>query len=486
VSATATVARAPALTTAVQTVLLGLAVVLLPFNDLPYFAGVFGELGAEGAFYPMLLAGAALALDLGAGRRIPTRLHWTALALWGFVAWTLGSAAVNLPEIATLYTKGRTGGMKLLLQVVLLLFVVLATLVIFQILRRMPDPLRWFRRWALASFLVAGLYSVFELASYLGAPMPGPIALFTGLIHGGGEESIEYFGRIRSVSGEASWFAMYCSLVFPWILSYFFTARRAAWAPLALVAYLLVLVTLSWSRTAYVITTVQILATVGLAVAAGPRTVRPGRVGLLGAGIALAALAGVTLFEASPLGDRGLVAVFGSLLDRENLSNIGRGGAQAAAFAMARESPMFGVGLGEYGFHMPRFVPLWARQSFEIQLWMSTAPNSPWAPVQSLYARLAAETGYPGLALWLAVWLGVTAACARRFLADARHGAGDPLGAALVVSLIGAILSAINADSLRFFTYWLVLGLAWVYLGRPRLDRTPSQGVTLPASEAAK
>lgn len=484
-TATATSARAAPVTSIAQVALLALAVVLLPFNDIPG-PGAFGELGAEGAFYAVLPAMAVYALELGMGDRYPVRLHWTVLALWVFVAWTLVSAVVNLPEIATLQTKGRTGAMRLFLQLLVVVFVVLATLVIVRIMSRLPEPMHWFRRWVLGSFLVAGAFSIFELAVYFGSPMPGPVAAFNRLVHTGGTDTADYFGRIRSVSGEASWFAMYCSVVFPWLLSYFFTARRAAWVPLGLVAYLLVLITLSWSRTAYVITTVQIGATVGLAMLAGRRTVPAGRLGLLAAGVALAAVAGVTMFEASPLGDRGLVAVFTSLLDRENLSNIGRGGSQAAALSMAREAPMFGVGIGEYGFHLPRFVPLWALQSYEIQLWMSGAPNSPWAPVHAIYPRLAAETGYPGLACWLALWLGVTAACIRRFLADARRGAADPLALALIVSLIGVILSGVNADSLRFFTYWLVLGLAWVYLARRPLDRVVSQAVTLPASSAAK
>lgn len=460
-----------------ELLLLGLAVVLLPFNDLPYLHGALGELGAEGAVYAIVPAAALLALDLGSGSRLTVRLHWTALALWAFVAWTLVSAVVNLPEIASLQTKGRTGAVKLLLQVVMLAFVTGSAFAIHRILARLDAPLRWFRHWLLLSVVVAGGYSLFELAVYLGRPMPGPIATFTGLIHGG-DESLEYFGRIRSVSGEASWFAMYCSLAFPWLLSFFFTMRRRAWLVLPGVGYLLVLVVLSWSRTAYVITTVQLGATLALALLAGRRTVPMRRLLLLGTGVAGAAAAAATFFVSSSDG-RGITRIFASLLDPNNLSNVGRAGAQAAAFGMARQSPMFGVGIGEYGFHMPAFVPLWARTSEEIQLWMSGAPNSPWAPAQSLYARLAAETGYVGLTLWLVLWIGVTAACARRFLRDARAGRADPMALALVVSLIGAVLSAVNADSLRFYIYWLTLPLAWIYLGRTALDPAGAEPVSL-------
>ncbi|HEU4698105.1 MAG TPA: hypothetical protein VFS40_02930 [Gemmatimonadales bacterium] len=441
---------------------LAAAVVLLPFNSLPYFQSLFGELATEGAFYALVVALACWVVELGAGGRIARRWHWTAAGLGCFLLWCLLSAVVNLPDILAAETKARRGPSKLVLQVVLLVFVLLAAVLVRHLAGRLRHPLGWLRRFALISFLLAGAYSLFEVGSYLGLAPPGVYATIDHLVHG---EGAGYFGRVRSVSGEPSWFGMYCGFVLPWLLSYYFTATRRAGLYLGLTAYMVLLIGLSWSRTAYVITSVQVLLYVGLAFAARRTAIPRRRIWALVGGLALAGLAGAFVLRGAAVSDRSVTQVFSSLLSSENLSNVSRAGAQAAAFRMGLAAPVAGVGLGQYGFWMPSFVPLWARQSEEVQMWMSGAADSPWAPAQSLYARLAAEVGFVGLGLWVACWLGVLVACWRRYRRVGARSEDAGLGLALIVSLVGVLLSGMNADSLRFFSYWIGLGFAWWYLG---------------------
>jgi hypothetical protein len=66
---------------------------------------------------------------------------------------------------------------------------------------------------------------------------------------------------LRSLSGEASWFGMYLSFVFPWLMSYYFTASKTyKYYYLVIIIYALILTFLTYSRTAYFIIAFQIIA----------------------------------------------------------------------------------------------------------------------------------------------------------------------------------------------------------------------------------
>lgn len=453
--------------------LFGLAIILLPFNGLPYFGGVLGEMASEGAFYPLAVGLALWGVELLYGERAHFSNHVSARLLGLFVVWVFVSSVVNLPWIVTQDTKGRTGTEKLLFQIVLLVFTFLATQLVYEVASRNASPLKLFRRYALASFMVAGAYSTLEIASFRGVPFAlEMLTKLNGLIHSTGNS---YFGRVRSVSGEASWFAMYCSLVFPWLLSYVFTERRRmAAVHLLPLGYLLILVALSWSRTAYVITAVQLAIFIGVVSftpdLGGGRRRLP--VLLFGAAAALGIAAAV--LRTSLFTSVSLASVFSSLLDRDNMSNIGRVGSQLAAYRMATDHPVFGVGLGQYGFHMGAYVPLWAKVSPEIQEWMSITSGTRWAPVHSTYARAAAESGVVGLGIWLAIWLTLLTGCWRRFRRLCQTtGRQDTLGLALIVSIVGVVLSGNNLDSFRFFGYWITLGLGWAYINGRGLGSLP-------------
>ena len=49
-------------------------------------------------------------------------------------------------------------------------------------------------------------------------------------------------------------------------------------------------------------------------------------------------------------------SIVSSVTDSENLSNIARSSMQNAALKMGINHPIFGVGLGEFGFNFPQYV----------------------------------------------------------------------------------------------------------------------------------
>jgi O-antigen ligase len=461
-----------------------LAIVLMPFNALPYLANLFGELSVEGAFYPLLVGLCIWSLSVVYFPRVAVPSHISVQLLFAFYLWVLLSAVVNLPLLVSLTSKGRSGPDKLILQSLVIAFMSASALLIYNVLRRTQAPLHFVRRAALISFLIAGLYSTVEIA-FLLVNASWSIALLNvinAFIQGGNDAAgvpLLYHGRLRSVSGEASWFARYYAFTMPFLLSYVFTERRRRWMYLAVAAYSLLLLVLTRSRTGYIITTMQL----ALFLVGGSVHVWRGGVSLRlsylrSAGLVIGIVAVfVLLFEANL--ESGLVRnVMSSLTSAENLSNIGRYGSQVAALNIAAENPVFGVGLGQYGFHFPVHVPQWAVASYEIQQWASPAEGSAWAPVHSLYARVAAETGWPGLALWLACWGALLVGCFQRALCSRGPGqTSDLLGLSLLASMLGVFFVGMSADSFRFVEYWMILGVAWCYLERPPVRKAGEKGV---------
>jgi O-antigen ligase len=177
-------------------------------------------------------------------------------------------------------------------------------------------------------------------------------------------------------------------------------------------------------------------------------------------------MSGLTLVNLNSSG-KSLIDVFLSLASKDNLSNIARFGAQLAGYQMALDHPVFGVGLGQYGFRVADYIPDWALVSEEIRKWISPTEGTAWAPVHNIYVRIASEGGFIGLLLWISMWGSVLLGCIRKYRSNTvASGQPDYLGLALVVSIVGVLLSGFNADSFRFFGYWLSLGAAWAYISQ--------------------
>jgi len=592
----------------IERALLAGAVILLPFNGLPYFADILRELSKEGSFYPMLglvLFGGA---GLFSGRRLRLPRDPSAKWLWAFLGWLAISALVNLPLILVAETKGRTGAEKLALQTLLLGFGVVSALMTYNVLSRVDRPLERMKVWIGYSFALPALYSFFEVVTlYTGASWSIASQIVVDkLIFGG----TSFYGRVRSVCGESSYFALYAIFLFPWLAVEALRPRRPPAAALPVLA-LTGMVYLSFSRFGYLAVGAELLFILGVAVvlhrkekswkrpvwfAAGllavlfilsnkpraephavedkwkaavpaaapvplpavprwalipkpgekraplprPKTSEPTAPGpavsavpipppppmkaesvaapaapapvkadIVAAPVATTSvktdsaaapaspppspavdmifrsldrivrftdrvLSGINRSAAKVIpgathagGKSGeLLAMFSpSFSNAYMISNYSRLGSLVTALRIAMANPVFGVGFGQYGFHMPKFFPEWAWKSIEIRFWADSAADTPWPPVLNLHARLAAESGFPGLALWAALWLTVLLRAGRRLAAFVRTA--DPRAwqaLALFTGVFGVSLSGAISDSFRSFSYWIVLGAAWAFL----------------------
>jgi len=462
--------RYPMVVSRVLFPLIALSLFFLPLNGLPE-RRLLGEFSLEGAVYPMLIAVIIYGLAVIQKGRInkPNLLSYKLLML--FLAWVLISGILNSHGILTNFTKGRSGVEKFSLQFILLLFVFFTSIVSYATLKpfHRKNILLIFRRWILFSFLFAGIYSlVIEIPAQLGQGWAISIlGYITPIIY-----HFDYLNldRLRSLSGEASWFGMYLVFVFPWLMSYYFTERKTyKYIYLALIVYALVLTFLTYSRTAYFIISFQILAFVMIIFYKGIHRYRRQLLRLL---IITVPLLGVLIIETNA-GNK-IVYISRSLFEQDTefqQSNIARSGSQLTGIKMGLNHPLAGVGLGQYGFNMPDYLPAWAWESEEINIWASSSSDTEWAPVHGLWARILAETGFVGLFLWLSVWISVLILVWKRYRKLRQiEKQNSILALSLLISILGLMLNGLIADSLRILSYWITLGVAWAWLTKPSTD----------------
>lgn len=445
-------------------ILFAIALVVLPFNAISSRSFILGELATEAATYPIILM-IILYLIKAIFDRINYPKHISIIFLLCFLGWLLISGAVNIQTITDNFTKGRSGYNRYILQLIVFIFMLFSALAIYQFAPKIwhEQTLIIARRYILYSFLVAGIYSLFEIPYILGAEWTNAIlVMINPLIHGKDWSGL-YETRLRSVSGEASWFAMYMSFTLPWLLSYAFIKKQKQWIYISLNSYAFLLIFFTYSRTAYVITTAELIGFIGVIVwFADWRFKKSVFIIIFGVVIATTAFM-VSVDSAYEKINEIILSLTGSSEKTHyHMSNVVRFGMQTAGWRMAFENPLFGVGFGQFGFHMHNYIPLASLTSPEMIDYVFSSQDTPWPPAHGLFHRIAGETGFVGLALWLSVWLSLLWSVWRQCRLSVKRG--NLIDLALFISMVGTFMVGFNTGSIRFFGYWFVIALAWVYL----------------------
>jgi hypothetical protein len=149
------------------------------------------------------------------------------------------------------------------------------------------------------------------------------------------------------------------------------------------------------------------------------------------------------------------------------VSNITRFGTTIILLDLFRDNPIFGVGMGQYGFYVAEYVPYWA-YTYEFQRWLGDLRSS-FFPSFAVFARLAGELGVFGLVTWvcfLAVLLYRVFKNLR--VAYLSSGAFPYYGVAVATSFFSIAVSGVGMASYRVFWLWAVLGLASIYALNPQ------------------
>ena len=153
-----------------------------------------------------------------------------------------------------------------------------------------------------------------------------------------------------------------------------------------------------------------------------------------------------------------------------SISNISRSVGMLTGAEVWAQNPLFGVGLGQYGFHFRSVVPSWGLRSFEISRYFRNDQYDLIAglpPSFSMFTRVAAELGLIGLLAWL-----IPPALAVRTVLLRPRGA---LMTILVCALAAQIWVGLSFDSYRdiYYWWWLAMLLSWPP-ARPALQRFAS------------
>lgn len=445
--------------------------VLLPFDSLPYFRSIFREIGAMAPFYPfslgMLVFGFCYLLSPGRNSDFSLRRAYTFWILIAFLVWTALSVLVNWDVIQSSVFKGRTGGTKAALQGVLLLYC--SAIAIYAYSAVVLWKMEWekIEMFVLFSFLVPVMFSVVEVL-YLYGVTTGD---FMRTLRGYFSVDIRLFERARTVSAEPSFFAVYVSFLYPWLLSWTIRARgRVALLSHLVLAYFIFLLVLTLSRTAYITVLMESLVFISLAafLLAEKRRVILVAVSIAAFFLIFNLLAPkLEVYNNQTVVVRPVSTMLSGAFDRTNpvtgQSTRIRLGAQIANFKIASSSPFWGVGLGQSGFHMYKYIPAWVDSWYcEVKNWKDNTPGTDWASAHGLFARIAAESGFMGLIIWICLWGGLAVSLLlKTFKAK---GPDVLVGATLLTSLCGVAIYGVQLDSFRFFESWILLGLSWAYL----------------------
>lgn len=447
-----------------------IAVILLPFNDLPYFKDFLHELSGEGTFYPLTIGLLIWLFCFCIGKKISIPRYNSFVFLLLFTIWIFISTISNFQDISLASFKARSGFEKNILQIILFLYMALIPVFIYDISKnREKQFLKAFRNCILISFIIAGFYSFFELLFLFGVSKGTLLISLNEIVRG--NPSL-YYGRLRSVSGEASWFGIYCAFIFPWLLSYIYTAKnKKRWLFYAINFYLVFLIVMTFSRTAYFIAFIQISLFLLFCFRFGNPKDKKVIVmfSILLIFILVSGFFLTPIFSDYFLTKGEVFAVFSSIFNlREGefrQSNIARFGSQVAALKIGVDHPFFGIGLGQYGFYLLKYVPEWALSDREIKIWLADVGGTPWPPVHSLYARIIGELGFVGLILWFLMWFSFFINTYKIFRIKSLMQKGiDYISLSIMISAIGMFMAGFSSDSFRLFGYWFILGVGWVHM----------------------
>jgi O-antigen ligase len=394
-----------------------------------------------------------------------------------FVFWMLASYVANFYSIATTDAT-IIAGMRVYLNSMRLIVLMGACCTIFSYVftdrERVLDVASKAIVW---SFIVVIPYTVIEFfAVFLYyEPAQSLMQMLDVYLHARRDD--DYTGqifRLRGLAFEPSFFAAYLSVVLPWLLA---AARKRGFWPKVWVALALAFALLSRSRTAYVVILLELLLFYFLVKKEelkGGWISASGRILLMGLVIAVVGVVAVSSdisgSDASALGVapdqvQEVAGTFSSLLDESVTSNITRVGSQHAALLMALDNPVFGVGMGMSGAHIEHYYPIYFYASDEAQLWLRSAHLDFSAATFGLFVGIAAELGLVGLAIFIALWGVCLKRIYQRMLPKRGGRELEPYGLALFVSSIGTLTAGFGLNGSSFTGYWLLLALAFIYIG---------------------
>lgn len=370
------------------------------------------------------------------------------------------SFAANFITIKDSMLFGRSGMDKFISSTILVIYGFLIAYVTYFISAQHPWDRLIIKPLAVSVAICAG-FSFFEMAGRVSGGMASLFALISAPVYGS-FEILEWDTRLRSVAFEPPDFANTAGYIWPWLLGAVLSTTgskrlglAAAWGALN------VMIILSEARTSLVMMSglLGVFAVLWFVFLPKQEKGDPEKL-----------LMPLTLFFVLVVPTALFLFVFyfdalvATVVADDNVSNLSRLASMTAAFRMFADNPFFGLGFGQFGFHVVEYMPSWGYYSPEIRAWLF-GNGEFWPAVYSVYARFAADMGIVGVTVWMGIWLWL----ARKMLIETmryRQRTGDIPYAAfpLILSCFGVLLAGVPSDSVRSPMIWINMGLACRYL----------------------
>ena len=433
--------------------LVSATIFLLPFLyslGMSQGRGVLGGMGQDASFYPVFLGMLIWTVEIFLGKKIffPKSLSFYSLLFFLFVL--IISGVVNSGEIINAELYGQTGVSRYIAQTGALFLYFFGTLYFYNFFRNYQrDIYQFVGKLLLASFVLSAAYSCLEVGSFVSESVGSLLLSVDQLFRGANTESI-YGWRLRSLAFEASLFGTYISAVFPWIL---LAALRRGKTYILLLFVCIGMVILSFSRTPYGVCIAQFVLVLLLLKGNFIKTYGKALIG--GFFLIVIIVYGVEEFLGGMFTTDDMINTITALWTFDSAvketSNLTRFGSQAAAWNVFLENPLWGIGWGQGALCLVDYYPYWAWDSIEIREYFRYNPS-----IFGIYPRILAELGLVGITTWICLWGFAVANIYCRF-----KRLGNEHDVALMVSIIGVLLSGFNMDIFHFWAYWIFLGMAW-------------------------
>ncbi len=382
-----------------------LIVFTLPFNGFPYFKNIFHELSNELSFYPLYVLWILFGFHFIKTRKIFLPKDKSFYILILLFIWILMSGVYNFEGIKNSFFKSRAGINRFLLQFLVFTFVSISSFIFYNIFKKHPvdEIFIKVRKVIFYSFCVILFFGFWEyLKKFIG-------------IHNTAENIRElltigfdgYQDRLHSICGEPSWFGVYLTFGLPWILSFFIERIKLGYL---LLYYLIVIFTFfTFSRFSSAVLIVQVFIFLVLFLFKNTNY-KKGLfivIFIFIPTIVLNLWILTSLFSFNPRIKQIPVTTIKQTPFATNeyfkISNQTRTEMQKIGFEIGMDNPVFGVGLGQFGFNFSKYVKDDLKNNPEIKTYLNEKDKF-WPPTHGLFSRLFAETGFVGLILWFFLW----------------------------------------------------------------------------------
>ncbi|MDU1315394.1 MAG: O-antigen ligase family protein [Clostridium septicum] len=453
-----------------------ISLLLIPFDDLPYF-NALGGLGKRASIYPFLLMVPIIILVFFQNRKIFYKNCIENNLIFAFYISCIISVLFNITVIHSSVFKGQTGIKRAIIQIGSISLLLLSMYAIQFIINKNKLSIITIRKFICLSFIPVAIIGMLQLLNLLKIYDFSYIIQKSSYFINNSLRGDLYGTRIRGVSAEASYLGMYCAFLFPWFFSYILTEKKKISKVIfSVISFIiLALVVATKSRTATILIFVDLFVILVLILL----FYKSIRVKIFSSFMIV--LMGIFLFgfsssmdylinrpkahqnnsqhPSNTVNNYQVGQLISSISDNNIDSNIARKSMQKAAFKIGLDNPVLGVGIGQFGFHLNNYLDKDAfNNSHEVRVW-SNNEVSTWPPVHSLYHRIFAEEGSVGLLLYL---LFIIIICLKLFIKIITNK--NNLFGIILLSSYGTILiGQLTLDQFVIPQFWIMTSIIILY-----------------------